>query len=270
MFSWSAQFVVIGRRALVFTLFLSGVAVAETVTLCGGSGAMFGENESLLETLHQPDLGDVVTTQVAVDLVLEHDWVGDLWVILKHGETDVELLQLPGSPASPYGCGGDDVSVTLMDDAPLPVEDACLMTPPAIAGVFAPNGFLGDFRGANPAGAWTVAIFDLGVDDCGVLPMDGVCVHVTYAPDCNVNGIADHEDIASGESADENGNLIPDECEVRGDCDADGDVDLWDHACFEACRIASGVPAGCESVDFDGDADVDIRDWGELQIAFSR
>ncbi len=258
---------------------LAGVAIlasigsvsAETVTLCGGSGEMFGENESLLLPLDQPGLDNVLTTLVTVDLTIEHDWVGDLWVLLNHAGKDVELLQLPGSPASIYGCGGQDVSITLQDNAPLPAEDACSLTPPAMDGEFAPHGALSDFIGDDPAGFWTLAVIDLGADDCGMLAADGVCVHITYAPDCNQNGIPDSIDILDGGSDDDNGNLIPDECELSGDCDIDGDVDLADYGCYVACHTGpiGSVAPKCELFDFDDDGDVDLYDWGQLQIAFA-
>ncbi len=248
-----------------------GTVSAETTTLCGGNGELFGENESLLLPLVQPSLGNVVTTLVTVDLTIEHDWVGDLWLLLNHADKNVELLQLPGNPASVYGCGGRGVSITLRDDALLPAEEACSLTPPAMAGVFGPHGALGDFEGDDPAGFWTLAVFDVGADDCGVLAVDGFCVHITYAPDCNQNGVPDGADVLSGDSDDDNGNLVPDECEVSGDCDVDGDVDLIDYACYLTCRTgpAGDVTPGCAVFDFDDDGDVDLYDWGRLQIAFA-
>ncbi len=48
--------------------------------------------------------------------------------------------------------------------------------------------------------------------------------------DCNDNGIADHADIALGTSLDEDGDGIPDECQVPllGDMNCDGTVDRFD------------------------------------------
>jgi hypothetical protein len=46
--------------------------------------------------------------------------------------------------------------------------------------------------------------------------------------DCNVNGVADDEDIADGTSLDCNENGIPDECEDLADFDEDGRVDVDD------------------------------------------
>lgn len=58
---------------------------------------------------------------------------------------------------------------------------------------------------------------------------------------------------------------------VTGDCDADGDVDLDDHAAFESCDDGpgGGLGADCGCVDLDLDGDVDLRDFASFQIAFT-
>jgi len=52
----------------------------------------------------------------------------------------------------------------------------------------------------------------------------------------------------------------------------DADVDLQDYACFAACMsdpIGMSPLPGCEPFDFEPDGDVDIRDFGAFQAAFS-
>jgi endonuclease/exonuclease/phosphatase family metal-dependent hydrolase len=53
---------------------------------------------------------------------------------------------------------------------------------------------------------------------------------------------------------------------VPGDIDADGDVDLGDHAVFVDCLTGpvAGVLAGCDSADLDDDGHVDLADFGLL------
>lgn len=55
---------------------------------------------------------------------------------------------------------------------------------------------------------------------------------VASLADCNGNGIVDADDIATGRSADGDGNGVPDECEgpppCPGDCNCDGGVDFFD------------------------------------------
>ena len=67
--------------------------------------------------------------------------------------------------------------------------------------------------------------------------------------DCNDNGVLDSEDLVNGTSQDCNANDIPDECESLADCDGDGTSD--------ACEIlggaldvnpADGVPDECQGL----------------------
>ena len=59
---------------------------------------------------------------------------------------------------------------------------------------------------------------------------------------------------------------IPD---VRADLDRDGDVDHDDMDIFETCASGPGIPHSgtplCQTVDFDGDSDVDQLDFGVQQ-----
>lgn len=56
-----------------------------------------------------------------------------------------------------------------------------------------------------------------------------------------------------------------------GDADFGTDVDVYDSTQFVDCVSGPGLPAdeqACGCVGFDGDADVDLRDWGALQVSF--
>jgi hypothetical protein len=47
--------------------------------------------------------------------------------------------------------------------------------------------------------------------------------------------------------------------------DFDGDVDLHDMSAFTACFGSQGVSfTGCSCADYDGDAVVDLGDWGSF------
>lgn len=87
--------------------------------------------------------------------------------------------------------------------------------------------------------------------------------------DCNGNDQPDACDIAAGISQDLDNDGTPDECQVPGDMDGDGDVDLTDHAAFVACLSGpnSDVPADCVLADLQNDADVDLADCAEFQNA---
>jgi hypothetical protein len=58
----------------------------------------------------------------------------------------------------------------------------------------------------------------------------------------------------------------------RGDCDADGDVDLSDFGRFQLCfgdGDSGRLPPDCRCVDYDGDNEVDLNDFAEFQLTFS-
>ncbi len=58
----------------------------------------------------------------------------------------------------------------------------------------------------------------------------------------------------------------------KGDCDADGAVDLVDWQTFILCMDGPGTPypvPACECVDHDDDGDVDLLDAGKSQVAFT-
>jgi hypothetical protein len=111
--------------------------------------------------------------------------------------------------------------------------------------------------------------------------------------DCNSNGLVDGEDIAVGTSQDCDGNYVPDECEfidcnsngvfdacdVGGDFDGNGQVELADFMGFEhcftgACSQPPCVPAlyldpCCLVGDYDRDGDLDLQDFASFQRGFA-
>jgi len=70
-------------------------------------------------------------------------------------------------------------------------------------------------------------------------------------PDCNGNGIPDECDIAAGTSLDCNGNTIPDECDLAAgtaaDCNGNGVLDVCDIASGTSEDLdGNGVPDECQ------------------------
>ena len=60
--------------------------------------------------------------------------------------------------------------------------------------------------------------------------------------------------------------------EKLGDSDQDGDLDLVDLAAFDECltgQSPGGLQPGCEMMDFDGDHDGDLVDFGMFVNAMS-
>ncbi|MCH8147117.1 MAG: hypothetical protein IH987_03875 [Planctomycetes bacterium] len=59
---------------------------------------------------------------------------------------------------------------------------------------------------------------------------------------------------------------------IRGDCDGDASLTLFDFSCLYPCLLGpdTGLSAGCETFDFDGDGDVDFPDFAEFQQSFGQ
>ena len=106
-----------------------------------------------------------------VSISATHSWVGDLIFTLEHEETgtSVTLFDRPGVPDTTFGCGGDNLNVTLDDEASLPVEDQCDSGAPTINGSFQPNSALSTFDGEDASGTWTLTVSDNASPDVGTL-----------------------------------------------------------------------------------------------------
>lgn len=103
-------------------------------------------------------------------------------------------------------------------------------------------------------------------------------------PDCNLNNIDDACDLSCltdgslcnvtgcGQSGDVNFNGLPDECEILGDSNNDGDVDLHDFAVLADCLSGPGLPApsdDCLVFDVAADDDVDLHDFAPVMNSFA-
>lgn len=107
------------------------------------------------------DAGNGSIYDVNVTIDMDHNWVGDLiFTLTGPSGQAVTLLNQPGLPGSSYGCDGKDISVTLDDDAALPVEDQCNNDEPTIDGTFSPNSPLNVFDSLSSTGVWTLRIDD--------------------------------------------------------------------------------------------------------------
>jgi hypothetical protein len=97
---------------------------------------------------------------------------------------------------------------------------------------------------------------------------------VTYAGplnDCDGNGIDDMCDILDGTFEDVDMDGTPDVCQVSGDLNVDGVIDLADFLLWEACMTGpeGGLLEGCDNADFDKDGDVDMFDKGGFSDVFT-
>ncbi len=119
------------------------------------------------------DVMSVGTTGTLTDLDLRldihHTWVGDVTATLSHAGVTISVLDRPGVPGSTYGCSGNDIDVTLNDEAAIPVEGICAGTSPTIDGTFRPNNLLSAFDGKALNGSWSLNVKDSVGSDTGQL-----------------------------------------------------------------------------------------------------
>ena len=108
-------------------------------------------------------------TNLDVRIEAQHSYVGDLTFTLTHdgSGTSVVLMDRPGSPASQFGCGSDNVAATFDDGSGTPVENVCAANPPAIGGDVQPEEALSAFNGQSLASDWTLSMSDSATQDTG-------------------------------------------------------------------------------------------------------
>ena len=105
---------------------------------------------------------------------------------------------------------------------------------------------------AGCAGDWSLAVLACDTGHCEEsADLNGNAVPDECEPDCNANGIPDDWDLAQGWSTDCNGDLVPDECQGFEDCDVNGVADLCQDlvpfglvGAYYATEDLSGPPLG--------------------------
>ena len=110
-------------------------------------------------------------TDLNVYVRIEHTWVGDLVVRIRHVDDGVtrRIVDRPGRPPG-SGCSGDDIDATLDDEGTAPVENQCdTVGPIAIEGTFLPNQTLSNFDGLALATDWELRVSDRAGGDIGTL-----------------------------------------------------------------------------------------------------
>lgn len=124
-------------------------------------------------------------TDLDFQLQINHTYVGDLIVTLQSPSgTVVTLLDRPGAPIpnSPFGCSGNNVDVTLDDEAATAAENQCAAAVPTMSGTHTPTGLLSSFDGEIPAGTWTLSATDNAGQDLGTVIAVNNCLDLTTVP----------------------------------------------------------------------------------------
>ncbi len=140
---------------------VTGPVGTETGTVSDSPGIVINAgNSSFSTSITVPD--DFEITDLDVNLDISHTWVGDLIVTLTSPEgTEVTLIDQMGAPVTFYGCSGNDLDITLDDDADSAIEDECNVgVVPTAEGSFIPNEALSAFNGESTMGDWTLTVED--------------------------------------------------------------------------------------------------------------
>jgi Tol biopolymer transport system component len=154
-------------------LWMGGAAlVAPTAsTTCSAPGIPIPDrnNQGVTDYITIPDAG--LLTDLDLYVRVEHTHVGDLRILLRHEETGTQrrMIDRPGAPPG-FGCSGDDIDVTLDDEAATNVDDECVTPGPvAIGGTLQPDRPLTIFEGEDIAGTWRLQVSDRVRGDTGYL-----------------------------------------------------------------------------------------------------
>ncbi len=109
-----------------------------------------------------------------VSLDIDHTYVGDLTINLKHVDTGsaVTLIDRPGIPGSDYGCSGNDIDADIDDYGPDGDAEAMCDNAPAIHGRVhggdpASATLLHAFNGESISGEWLLTVSDHASADSG-------------------------------------------------------------------------------------------------------
>ncbi|HUV28184.1 MAG TPA: C39 family peptidase [Anaerolineales bacterium] len=148
----------------------------------------------VMSTINIDDPRFIADLDVRLDI--DHSWVGDLFITLRHEESGqmIEIINRPGSSPgiNDQGCKLDNIKAILDDDVSLPVENECSSYPvaigvndyieTAIAGSYIPDQPLTMFDSDFIAGNWTLTVSDLSPFDSGRINQWCLGVELTDSP----------------------------------------------------------------------------------------
>jgi len=189
LFNWIGRATGVGMFALIFgciePVWAMICSTDSNVAIPDGSGSTTPGTAATVSIV-VPAVYTNAITDLDFLLEIDHTYVGDLIVTLTSpAGTTVTLVDRPGSPTplGTFGCSGDDINMTLDDEAATAVEDQCDTTAtPTISSTHSPTGLLSAFDGETPAGTWTLSVTDNAGFDTGTLIAGGSCLDLTTVP----------------------------------------------------------------------------------------
>ncbi|MDA0243313.1 MAG: M36 family metallopeptidase [Chloroflexi bacterium] len=137
--------------------------------LCRQPNLAITDNATVTDTFVVGDTGEIADLDVII--LANHTFVGDTIFTLVHQETatSVTMIDRPGRTTTGFGCGGNDIDVSLDDEgADGPVENQCANAP-ALFGSPTPNNPLSAFDGEDLSGTWELQVSDAAGGDTGTL-----------------------------------------------------------------------------------------------------
>ena len=150
-----------------------GVPMSGSQSSTAGVAIPDGNSTGVTVTMNVTE--NVVITDLDVDVIINHTWVGDVSVSIKSpAGTSALIIDRPGRVSSGFGCSGNDIDATLDDEAATPVENECASAVPTINGTFTPNNPLSVFDGESTMGVWELTVYDSAGGDTGSLVSWGI------------------------------------------------------------------------------------------------
>ena len=218
---------------------------SESASIPDGTGSV----RSIPFEVMVPGGSNLIITDVELELDIDHPWIGDLVVSLRSPSGAVtEIIdrngQVPLGFPGPFGCGGDDISMILDENATTAVDEVCSITEtPVLSGRLRPHESFAAFTGTEPEGIWFIDIQDLQSGDSGSFASAALILEIEE--DCDGDGVAD-------------------ECTCSGDLTGD---DVIDGADLADLLSRWGQNGGAGDLDGDGligggDLTILLSGWG--------
>lgn len=137
-------------------------------TLCSAPALAIPDNGTASDSMTVVNAGSLQDMDISINA--SHTWVGDLSFVLSHDGVDVTIIDRPGYTGTGFGCSGNDIDITAVDDEGTdgPVENQCADAP-ALFGNPTPNNPLSAFDGQDLSGEWTLSVTDSAGGDTGTL-----------------------------------------------------------------------------------------------------